>query len=177
MALPAAAKTLDSVYTDLDFDRCTEAPGGSDGGPGILKCEGLEGLPVFISESDLRFVVGFGPEPGRQCSFSQTFRDFNAPGRTVEWRLRDRIPFATILRWSLHRGDGKITKSWLVVTRLGPPDTCHTAYVEGSSPEANALARKYADEFARGFDCRKDKPDVSLKIAGGAAEGLPDPCR
>jgi len=178
MALPAAAETLDSVYTDLDLKACRMVePSSEPEDGGRLECPGLPGLAVQVAEGDLRFFVGYGPRPEAQCAMQQTFATFNSVGPRVEWRRADGVPFATILRWFVTSGDSGDRKSWLVVTRLRPPDTCHTAYVEGSSPEANALARKYADEFARGFDCRKDKPDVSLKIAGGAAEGLPDPCR
>ena len=34
---------------------------------------------------------------------------------------------------------------------------CHVAYIDvQANGDANALARKAADEFARGFDCGKD---------------------
>jgi hypothetical protein len=44
------------------------------------------------------------------------------------------------------------------VTRLPPGAVCHVAYIDGiANPDANDLARKAADETARGFDCGKDK--------------------
>ena len=178
MALPAAAETLDSVYTDLDLKVCrTVEPSSEPEDGGRLECPGLPGLAVQVAEGDLRFFVGYGPRPEAQCAMQQTFAAFNSLGPKVEWRRADGVPFAAILRWFVTNGDSGDRKSWLVVTRLGSPDTCHTAYVEGSSPAANALARKYADEFARGFDCRKNRPDVSLKGAGVPADGLPEPCR
>ncbi|MGE0210591.1 MAG: hypothetical protein AB7S41_02760 [Parvibaculaceae bacterium] len=175
--MPATAETLDSVYTDLDLKACRVIePSSEPEDGGRLECAGLPGIPVHVAEGDLRFFVGFGRRPEAQCAMTQTFAAFNSLGAKVEWRRADGEPFAAILRWHVTSGGEGSRKSWLVVTRLGP-DTCHTAYVEGSSPEANALARKYADEFARGFDCRKDKPDISLKTSGIPDAGLPEPCR
>jgi hypothetical protein len=121
-----------------------------------------------VGEGDLRFYVAYGNAPERQCAFRQTLSRFNSLGPRVEWRRDAGQPFATILRWFTDAGEGEPRKSWLVVTRLGGDATCHTAYVEGSSSEANAIARRYADEFARTFDCRRDKPDFHLKTAGAA---------
>jgi hypothetical protein len=59
----------------------------------------------------------------------------------------------------------------LVVTRLPPGAVCHVAYIDvTANPEANELARKAADELARGFDCKTDK--VSVIGIGGRATAL-----
>ncbi len=164
-AAGAQAETIDSVYTDLKLEQCrTIEPSSEPEDGGRLECEGLPRLPVQVAEGDLRFFVGFGGHPDKQCAFHQTFPSFNSLGAKVEWRRADGKPFAAILRWYVQMGETGERKSWLVVTRLGrPEETCHTAYVEGASPDANALARRYADEFARSFDCSRDKPDVSVK--------------
>jgi hypothetical protein len=50
----------------------------------------------------------------------------------------------------------------LVVTRLGPGGSCHVGYVDArANPDANALARKLADEHARTFKCGTDKRIVA----------------
>ncbi len=47
------------------------------------------------------------------------------------------------------------SKQMLVVTRLPPGAVCHVAYIDvTANPQANELARKAADELARGFDCK-----------------------
>jgi hypothetical protein len=62
-------------------------------------------------------------------------------------------------------------KPMLVVTRLPPGPVCHVAYVDAqANRDANALARKAADEFARDFQCAKDK--VKVIGATGIAVGL-----
>ncbi len=49
----------------------------------------------------------------------------------------------------------------LVVTRLPPGPVRHVAYVDvKANPEANELARKAADEVARGFKCGEDEVKV-----------------
>lgn len=171
LAAPAAAQAIDSRYTDLDLSRCRliEAALEPEDG-GRLECAGLPGLPVHVWEGDLRFTVAFGAEPESQCAMQQTFPAFNSLGPRVEWRLAGGKPFATILRWQLSKDETGGTESWLVVTRLGGPDTCQVGYVEGSLPDANAVARRLADETARGFDCRRDVPRVEARTAAAMEE-------
>jgi hypothetical protein len=48
---------------------------------------------------------------------------------------------------------------------------CHVAYVDAkANADANELARKAADEFARGFQCGKD--EVKVIGTGGRAVEL-----
>jgi hypothetical protein len=48
-----------------------------------------------------------------------------------------------------------------VVTRLGPGGVCHVGYVDAlANRDADALARKIADERARTFRCATDKPVI-----------------
>ena len=61
-------------------------------------------------------------------------------------------------------------KGLMVVTRLPPGPVCHVAYVDvKANPNPNELARKAADEFARGFKCGKDKIRV-IGESGRAVE-------
>jgi hypothetical protein len=98
--------------------------------------------------------VAFGPDAEKQKAWGQTIPMFNMIGETLEWRLRKEgagwTPFATILRY---RWDSDLVEgSTLVVTKLGPDETCHMAYVEASgNPKANEQARAIAD--ADDFDC------------------------
>jgi hypothetical protein len=57
----------------------------------------------------------------------------------------------------------------LAVTRLPPGPVCHVAYTGvQANPNANELARKAADEFARGFTCGKH----GLKVVGAPGRAV-----
>jgi hypothetical protein len=143
-------------------------------------CPGKAGLVVRIAEDDLRETVSVGRNGAAAASEPAAgvwFGPFNSAGHTVEWRAVDGKPFAIIQRWSIaDNGDpdktGRpIAKPMLAVTRLPPGGVCHVAYIDAqANPDANALARKAADEFSRGFQCGRDE----VKVIGrsGVAVGL-----
>ena len=134
---------------------------------------------VVVSEDDLRETVSVGrtraaadQEPAAQTWFGP----FNWTTTTVEWRTLDGKPFAIIQRWHLDDNadqdkDGRpVAKPMLVVTRLPPGAVCHVAYVDvKANPNANELARKAADDFARDFKCGKDEVKV-IGESGRAVE-------
>jgi hypothetical protein len=165
-ATPAFAG-YDSAYSDFNLEdqkACTfvgegdpEAEGSS---VGPVECKGYGGYVVTFAEGDLRSFVSFSTEVGDQCSFRQTFGGFNSVGKKIEWRLKDGVPIATILRWtvSYDPDDSTKLKSWLVVTRLGDGNSCHVGYVEGGYPQANEKARWLADTAAEAFSCKDGIP-------------------
>lgn len=181
-ALPAAAGEITSAYSNLDLAKCqslmTAVPEeGVDGGEWL--CDGIAGNKVQIWEGDLRNYVGFGENPPATCASMQTLSAFNTLGPRVEWRLEAGRPFATILRWHTDRGDDApdARQDWLVVTKLDGKDACHAAYIGAEMPDANALARRAADEVARGFDCARDIRAVTAKKGGVAGDYAgPSPC-
>ncbi len=144
----------------------------------IRLCPGKAGLVVLVAEDDLRETVSVGrnrataaKEPAAQAFFGP----FNSTTATVEWRSRDGKPFAIIQRWHIADNadpdkDGRpIAKPMLVVTRLPPGAVCHVAYVDvQANIDANALARKAADEFARDFNCATD----TMKIIGESGRAV-----
>ena len=94
----------------------------------------------------------------------------------MEWRALDGKPFAIIQRWHIadnadqDKNGRPIAKPMLAVTRLAPGPVCHVAYVDvKANPDANELARKAADDIARGFKCGKDKVMV-VGTSGRAVE-------
>jgi hypothetical protein len=152
------AGQITSVYTDLDLKHCkTIAQSDEEGGYYEGICPGYGGIPVYFAEGDLRQFVAFGKNGKKSCAAAQTFGHFNnAAGGKIEWRLEDGKPFATILRWFENSDDVK--RQWLVVTRLGEAnEQCHTAYIDGRYPNANAIAREKADRSARAFNCKTDE--------------------
>ncbi|NWH07284.1 MAG: hypothetical protein HXY22_01295 [Alphaproteobacteria bacterium] len=161
MPLTAAhAGEMTSAYTDLNVDQCPLLDSNEEEAWAIWQCKGYEGMPVWVSEGDLRYYVSFGENAANEMAATQTLPPFNVIGEKLEWRLRKNddasmTPVATILRYRLDASafeDQDVQV--LVVTKLAPGATCHMAYIDArANPDANALARKAADTMAETFDC------------------------
>ena len=176
---PANAQTIGSTYTSTAPKDCrvTSAGNGVDDST-VRVCPGKAGLVVLVSEDDLRETVSVGRnraaaarEPAAQAGFGP----FNSTTTTVEWRALDGKPFAIIQRWHIadnsdeDKNGRPIAKPMLAVTRLPPGPVCHVAYIEvKANPDAHELARKAADETARGFKCGKDE----VKVIGGRGRAV-----
>jgi len=175
------AQSVGSSYTSTAPKNCRQIgkPSEFDGSTTRV-CPGKNGLLVLIAEDDLREIVSVGrsrKEAVEEPAAKVWFAPFNSSETTIEWRAAGGKPFAIIQRW--HIADNSDpdkqgrpnTKAMLVVTRLPPGPVCHVAYVDAvANPTANELARKAADDFARGFTCGKD--EVKIIGAGGRAVEL-----
>ncbi|PIT02314.1 hypothetical protein TSA1_17295 [Bradyrhizobium nitroreducens] len=169
----AAAQSIGSAYTSTAPKDCRQIGKASElDGSTTRSCPGKAGLVVLIAEDDLREIVSVGRNrraAAEEPAAKVWFAPFNSSETTIEWRAMGAKPFAIIQRW--HIADNSDpdkqgrpnTKAMLVVTRLPPGPVCHVAYVDAiANPTANELARKAADDFARGFTCGKDE----VKIIG-----------
>lgn len=167
----ALAQSVASVYTALDLKKCRHTPPKDVEDYGEWACAGAGygGIGVYVAAGDQRSYVSYGRKASEQPAAKQTLASFNGEGKTIEWRGERATdgnlkPYATIMRWSTTvSGDaGEPVKGQvLVVTRLGPGGVCHIGYVDArANSDANALARKIADENARTFKCRAGKPIV-----------------
>ena len=175
----ASAQTIGSVYTSTAPGNCRifRARHGVDDSTTRF-CPGKAGLGVLVSEDDLRETVSVGRTraiAAREPAAQAWFGPFNSSTTTVEWRTRDGKPFALIQRWHLDdvadedKSGRPTAKPMLVVTRLPPGPVCHVAYVDvKANADANELARKAADEFARGFQCGKDE----VKVIGNSGRAV-----
>lgn len=167
IALPALFPALagnDSAYTKLGGPEahCTTIEENADEAGWVLqRCAGYQGNAVFVGEGDLRTMVSYGWNARAEKAASQTFPYFNTIGDTVEWRLKDGKPVATILRWKIDGGEGMAKGEVLVVTQLNEGNQCWIAEVSASkNANANDLARQAADELAGTFDCENQMPRV-----------------
>ncbi|MCD1622333.1 hypothetical protein [Citromicrobium bathyomarinum] len=143
-----------SAYTQLDLESCRVLDQSIDEGSWVeLRCAGYQGIPLFVSEGDLRFDVDAGV-PNENF---QTILAFNTIGDTVEWRLREGAPFATIIRYRDVSSESG-TRSVLAVDTIGQPGApgCRVAQIAGDTPRANQRARAIADADAAGFDCANE---------------------
>jgi hypothetical protein len=176
----AAPGGIERVYTPLDLKKCRHRPGREVEDYGSWRCTGHAGIAIRVSAGDQRTTISYGPNAAKEPAASQTLAAFNSEGKTIEWRIarsngKPHV-FATILRWNTTTIDmdddtKQVRGQVLVVTRLGPGGVCHVGYVDGrANPDANDLARRIADENARGFKCGADKP-VVLGIKGKGFSG------
>ena len=115
-----------------------------------------------MAEGDLRFFVSYGWNAPDELAARQTIPQFNYVNDTLEWRLTNASgtykPFATILRWITDDQEGGYNTEILVVTKIEPGNTCHVAYIDTKLvPDANAVARQWADITAPEFNCATDE--------------------
>ncbi|MBH5401946.1 hypothetical protein HZZ13_29755 [Bradyrhizobium sp. CNPSo 4010] len=169
----ADAQSVGSSYTSTAAKDCRQIgkPSALDGSSTRV-CPGKGGLLVLVAEDDLREIVSVGRSrkaASEEPAAAAWFAPFNSSETTIEWRAAGAKPFAIIQRWHIADNSGPdkqgrpSTKAMLVVTRLPPGPVCHVAYVDAiANPNANELARKAADDLARGFSCGKDE----VKIVG-----------
>jgi hypothetical protein len=161
----ALAGENSSVYTKFDLDHCKKTDNGDEYVyAGTWTCKGYGGIDMVFSSIDERSYAAFGKDGINHCAFQKTFSPFNTALSPVEWRLKDGKPIAAIERWSVVEGDSGKSVTWLVVNALREHDSCHVHYVSGSYPDANADARRAADDLAADFDCDNDVPTVDSKV-------------
>ena len=163
VGVPGGAGAVDlqkSRLTSIDLKSCRQIRRHEQGG--AWQCAGLPGYPVYIAEGDLRFMLGFGPNPERRRSATQTLAPFNTVfyGKrrpAIEWRVdeldgRRAVPFATIVRFRTTR-DGQ-SGEVLVITKVDERESCMLAVVDARANQSPmALAREWAIANARKLAC------------------------
>lgn len=175
LAAPAVAQSVTSAVTKLDLDKCRHTAGKAEEDYGEWRCKGYGGIPVHVAAGDQRIYVSFGRNAKKEPAALQTLTAFNGEGDSIEWRgVRGADgtlkPFAAIMPWSttVSGDDEPVRGRMLVVTRLGPSGVCHVGYVDAkANDDADALARRIADDTARTFKCGSDKPQILGKRGPG----------
>lgn len=162
------AGEISSAYTDVDFDQhCSTFESGQDGEEfANMVCDGWRGYPVLVSAGDLRESLFYGYPPEGTLPW-ESFSAFNRTGPRIEWRIEVQgatsAPFATIHRWFVNTDPDNAEKTTevLVVSKVGQVEDrqgCVVGLVRATgNPDANAEARKVADESARNFVCGRDQ--------------------
>ncbi len=98
---PAAAQSIESVYTALDLDKCRHTQGKQEEDYGEWRCNGYGGIAVHVSAGDQRSYVSYGRNAKNEPAAKQTLASFNGEGEKIEWRAergadKKLKPFATI---------------------------------------------------------------------------------
>lgn len=176
-ASPALAQT--SIYTKLNLKETCVIISEYELG-GTFLCQGYLGYPIIFSEGDLRQMVQFGHVPNLNSHW-ESFGEFNNANETVEWRVKDKKPYAAILRRFIENPgeDGAyapdIQGEVLVVSTVGThekPGSCVVGYIDArANKNANEMARELADTKASSFTCGVDKPEFSGNV--GPHSGSP----
>ncbi|MCC6949320.1 MAG: hypothetical protein IT539_16290 [Bradyrhizobiaceae bacterium] len=154
-----AVETPTSAYSRFDYETCTRM--GDDDPIMERRCEGHDGIPVhWVNEPDSS-SVSFGTEGNLGGEYDPRFT-FAVAGDVVEWRgvvVRGKlVPYAAIVRYQLCRTiNGPCAPELAVYRLIGKRASCIAATVNGRRPDANLRASEIADDFARSFDCEKDK--------------------
>lgn len=155
LAAPLRAEQWVSSYTTHDYAKCHRDKGNGDP-VAVHRCPGKAGITVIWTAGDDSSAVEFGTK-AQQETISDKAAFFEA-GRTIEWRgPKGGKPQAAILRYATGASVGKLDGSRLVVYRLAPDgSSCIIGSLDARKPDANAAARRLADEKAAGFRCGQD---------------------
>lgn len=155
LAMPLRAEQWVSSYTTHDYAECRKDNGNGDP-VSVHRCPGKAGISVVWTAGDDSSAVEFGTK-ALQETISGKAAFFEA-GKTIEWRgPKGGKPQAAILRYATGQNVGKLDGSRLIVYRLAQGGaSCIIGSVDARKPDANAAARRLADEKAAGFRCGQD---------------------
>lgn len=161
------SESVASVYTPLDLENCEVLETDEESGGQLFRCDGYQGIPLYVTDEGGRFDVDAGVP---NAEWTTAARPYNSIGDTVEWRIHDGKPVATILRYNFTTdGIDQIRTSELAVTSIGREGSpgCLIEWVEADAqPDQNTAARQVADRRAEGFDCDSSSAGPS---SGGPA--------
>ena len=152
---PSAAAANDSIYTDLDLDRCRLIEFIEEGESVRWECPGHATIPLLVGSGDGRFDIDAGVENEEW----ETLSPFNNPGERVEWRMDGRVPIAIIFRLVSAVPEHPEAALFVeTIGRAGAPG-CTVAVIDARRPDANVRARETADGRAATFRCGTDSAE------------------
>ena len=148
-----------SIYTSTKAGSCRTILATSEGaGSYIGECIGVGGYKVRLIEGDIRQTLDI-VAPGKkrfELNFWHIFSSFSSIGEKIEWRVKQGIPFALIVRYNVSDpADPGRSTSYLMVSRIGRQLSCVTDVVD-PGPRQNEIARQLADA-ANGKPCKISK--------------------
>jgi len=152
MQSTAGQDGVDSVYTDLDAEKCRTVEVNEDEEWSVQKCEGAFGYTLEVTEGDLRQTIVVIDANGKRHDlelWSVVSSGFSYVGKKAEWRFRTsggrRQPFALIVRYDVSEdpSNPEKTTSYLTVSKITDEAICVTDIVKPVK-DANVKARDLA---------------------------------
>ena len=140
---------IKSVYTSLSEKACKTIESNPDeGGSYVGECSGAAKYKLQLIEGDLRQSVNVISPKGKKSELNiwHTFGGFSSVGQKAEWRIKNGVPIALIIRFNVSDNPEDATKitSYLIVSKITKTATCITDVVPPGKTQ-NAKARKLAD--------------------------------
>lgn len=129
----------------------------------VKRCPGLGGARVVVSSESASVSIGF--EWSATEKAEDVVRNWSL-GSRLEWRgsrsARGFEPYAAMVRVLFNDGAAaERDRPVLAVMRVKRGESCVIAIADiAANPDAYELARRAADEKARGFVCGRDAPRV-----------------
>ena len=154
----AANAQVTSVYTKIDKKCRTLSMDSKPIDSFEVACTGIAGYKVRLIGLDSRESINI-VTPSRkkfELNFWGLLYHFSSIGPTLEWRTRKGVPFAMIARMTAGTDDDDKTKSYLMVSKIGPKNSCVVDIVQ-PGPGQNEKARKAADG-ATSLPCKTEAP-------------------
>ena len=154
------ALALETVYTDLTEDKCTDVDADEAEEWSVQSCKGVEGYKLRVSEGDLRQTIDVVFPDGSKHELDMwtvVSSGFSTVGDKAEWRIRKAdgkaVPVALIVRYNVNADpeDTEKITSYLTVTKITANDACITDVIQPVK-NANLRARELA-ETAAGRPC------------------------
>ncbi len=148
-AASTATAQVTSSYTDITDKSCKKLKADEENG--ILysaECPGVAGFKLNLLEGDLRQTVNIVAPKKKlhELNLWYIFPGYSAVGQKAEWLVKDKKPFALILRVNVAEDPQDVEKrtSYLVVAKLTEKEICVTETIKPTSTQ-NADARKAAE--------------------------------
>ncbi|MBL8590060.1 MAG: hypothetical protein JNK46_16120 [Methylobacteriaceae bacterium] len=157
----AAQEALVSVYSDISRGRCATHDGraararaAGDHDPVVYRCPTLPGRSVELRFMGAAVGLAFGA-PAKRTTPMQLATGYDV-GPRIEWRGLGAgaafQPKAAILRLVERDETGK-PGSALAILKVEGTEVCAAGFVDGARADANAAARRLADDIAGDFAC------------------------
>lgn len=154
LAQNSANDTIRSEYTSLDSKSCRTIEFDEETNYSIQACPSYKNIPVFIYQTDGLYSLRISNKGNNEgIGFA-----FGRLGDKLEWRLRNNEPFAVIYRYYDNSASNKsVNLSILAIRKVSEKvGDCIAGTVDGNLPNANEIARRFADEKIANFKCGVD---------------------